>query len=208
MNPYEDLGVERNATEAEIASAYRRRAKKAHPDAGGKREDFERLNRSKLVLLDPARRAKFDSTGTIDDGADTTAAQAMNVVTSAVQSAFAEAQQRGHNLATFNLLAKARGSVAQQHGALTAQSAENTRVIKSLGKVAARFKAKAKKVNRIAPLLEGQIAAIKQANAANAQNLEIMKRALEILDDHEYEVEPEQSVHVGPGHPLWFTGVR
>lgn len=40
---WEVLGVERDANLEEIQSAYRQRAKETHPDAGGNREDFERI---------------------------------------------------------------------------------------------------------------------------------------------------------------------
>ena len=64
---YDTLGVEREADPAAIRAAYRRRAKQAHPDAGGTAPEFERLNRAKLVLLDPERRRKYDETGKVDD---------------------------------------------------------------------------------------------------------------------------------------------
>ena len=39
-NFYEELGLEKNATNSEIKSKYRSLVKKHHPDAGGKKNDL------------------------------------------------------------------------------------------------------------------------------------------------------------------------
>lgn len=68
MNLYEILGVEKNATAAQIKSAYRKMAKTAHPDGGGSDELFNELNLAYEVLKDADRRARYDATGKYDDG--------------------------------------------------------------------------------------------------------------------------------------------
>ena len=81
FDPYSELGVPRNVTPAEIKKAYRRKAKSAHPDAGGDRESFERCRRAMLVLSDPVRRDKFDATGTIDpDEPNNSRATALQII--------------------------------------------------------------------------------------------------------------------------------
>jgi len=66
---YEILGVDRKATEKEIKSAYRKLARKWHPDLHtGKEkeaaeEKFKRLNEAYEVLSDPEKRAKYDRLG-------------------------------------------------------------------------------------------------------------------------------------------------
>lgn len=50
---YADLGIARDASPAAIKAAYRKRAKTAHPDAGGNADDFARLQRAYDVLSDP-----------------------------------------------------------------------------------------------------------------------------------------------------------
>ena len=42
IDPYNTLGVSKNATDTEIKSAYRRLAKQYHPDAGGNESKFWR----------------------------------------------------------------------------------------------------------------------------------------------------------------------
>lgn len=66
-NPYEVLGVDRNSTQKEIKSAYRKLAKKYHPDLnGGSEEAAEKLkeiNESFSIIGDEENRAKYDRYG-------------------------------------------------------------------------------------------------------------------------------------------------
>ena len=41
FNPYEELGVERDASGPEISRAYRIKSKESHPDVGGTPETWE-----------------------------------------------------------------------------------------------------------------------------------------------------------------------
>lgn len=67
MNPYEELGVAPDATPEQINAAYRRKARAAHPDAGGNRDAFARLSRAVAILRDPQRRETYDRTGNAED---------------------------------------------------------------------------------------------------------------------------------------------
>ena len=59
---YETLGVSRQATSAEIRTAYRTAARRLHPDAGGSPAGMRDLNAAWQVLRDPGRRAAYDRT--------------------------------------------------------------------------------------------------------------------------------------------------
>lgn len=69
MDPYTVLGIKKDATQEEVRAAYRKRAKKLHPDLnpGDKQaeEKFKELNAANDVLSDPEKRGKFDR-GEID----------------------------------------------------------------------------------------------------------------------------------------------
>src|ERR1044072_1810698 len=64
---YEVLGVKRNATEDEIRGAFRKLARKYHPDMnpGDKaaEEKFKEINEANEVLSDPEKRKKYDRLG-------------------------------------------------------------------------------------------------------------------------------------------------
>lgn len=69
---YEILGVDRNASEAELKKAYRRKARELHPDVSddpNAEEKFKELNEAYDVLSDPKKKAQYDRFGTIPGAA-------------------------------------------------------------------------------------------------------------------------------------------
>ena len=75
---YELLGVSREATQEEIKRAYRRQARRYHPDANpndaGAEDRFKELNKAYSVLSDPDKRQRYDAFG--PDGVEGVAAAA------------------------------------------------------------------------------------------------------------------------------------
>ena len=72
---YEILGVQPNATTAQINAAYRRLAIRLHPDKGGDEEEFKLLQHIADILRDPVARAQYDLTLGIHPSEDFGAAQ-------------------------------------------------------------------------------------------------------------------------------------
>jgi curved DNA-binding protein len=64
---YKILGVDKNATPKEIKSAYRKLARKLHPDLNPNDKDakrkFQEINEANEVLSDPEKRKKYDQYG-------------------------------------------------------------------------------------------------------------------------------------------------
>src|SRR5262252_8817767 len=64
---YKTLGVARGASEAEIKSAYRKLARKHHPDVNPNNKEaearFKEVNEAYQVLGDPDKRKKYDELG-------------------------------------------------------------------------------------------------------------------------------------------------
>src|SRR3989344_6206760 len=67
---YKTLGVDKNATKEDIKKAYKRLAKKYHPDLN-KSEDatekFKEINEAAAVLADDEKRSQYDQFGTTSE---------------------------------------------------------------------------------------------------------------------------------------------
>ncbi|ETS78014.1 hypothetical protein PFICI_10076 [Pestalotiopsis fici W106-1] len=71
IDPYELLGIDREATAEQIKSAYRKQALRTHPDKisgsdaekEAAKEKFQEVALAYAVLSDPTRRKRYDATG-------------------------------------------------------------------------------------------------------------------------------------------------
>jgi molecular chaperone DnaJ len=70
QDPYEVLGVSRNAAADEIKSAYRRLARRYHPDVNpndpASEDKFKEVGEAYSILSDPAKKEQFDRFGITD----------------------------------------------------------------------------------------------------------------------------------------------
>src|ERR1700757_3248036 len=64
---YKALGVEKNASAEDIKKAYRKLARKLHPDLNPNDKEahkkFQQINEANEVLSDPEKRKKYDQYG-------------------------------------------------------------------------------------------------------------------------------------------------
>ena len=60
---YDVLGVPKTATADDIKKAFRKLARKHHPDAGGSEERFKEINEAYEILSDDEKRKQYDEYG-------------------------------------------------------------------------------------------------------------------------------------------------
>ena len=185
---YAELGVSREATAAEIRCAYRRRAKHAHPDAGGSPDAFERLQLAHDILTDAEKRRIYDETGAIEaPRADNADAAALGVI-GQMLAAMLDGEDEPHQIdLRRQLIRKMRELLEGANDALAKGSRAAARAKKLVG----RFKAKADgSPTPIEAMLQHQISRHEAALEKHAAARAAFTRAIEILETWDFEREP------------------
>src|SRR5918997_6085666 len=70
---YKELGVDRKASQDDIKKAYRKLARKYHPDTNkeaGAEDRFKRISEAYDTLSDPDKRKRYDRGGSLFGGAN------------------------------------------------------------------------------------------------------------------------------------------
>lgn len=187
---YQILGLGRTASFDEIQRAYRRRAKTAHPDAGGSAEAFSELATAHVVLSDPMRRKRYDNTGEIDlPRADTLDASAFEVIAQKL-GLIIHAEQ---DLTALDLGALIEGAIREDMGQRRANIAAHKRAIERTARLRGRIKRKANgRDNLLARVLDWHEASSRDQIKKGEAFVSSMERALEILNDYAFadELEP------------------
>lgn len=188
MNPYEVLGLPRDCCDADVVRAYRRAAKRAHPDHGGSSEKFQEIKLARDVLVDPERRRKFDDTGTIDPSqADNAEAQLWNRVVGAMVQASSQLLQGGRDFVECDVVSEATRLLDAQKQELAANMKKADTAIKNWKRLSERIRRRGDdgKPNRLAASIASLSAQGVLEKERMARDIEEIKKAMKILDEYE-----------------------
>lgn len=168
MDPYETLGVDRTAADADIKRAYKRKASRAHPDRKtGDAKQMAEVNRAYDLLCTPERRKAFDETGatgpvqTFETKVDTVVMQAFAAEINSPGN-MAEAAHRRIQLG--------QQQRAQQAAMLHDEIAKLARRRKNVRKTGAG-------ANLAHRVIDEKLQQMKQAKAAMAEQMDVLKEA-------------------------------
>lgn len=185
FDPYEILGVPRNADADAIKKAHRARAKQTHPDCGGEEEEFKDVCRAVAVLKDPKKRAQFDRDGTLDDGSpNNEMAQACSLIAAFI---LAKVNQLGETVLTQDLLGQAQdafGLVIKGHEAAIQMG---QRKVKALEKTLQRLKSKDGKKSFVHTALQNAIDGHHEHFVEPRRQIAAHKAAIEMLKTLEFK---------------------
>lgn len=175
-SPYEVLGIPKDADAATIKKSYRKRARKAHPDAGGSADEMAEVNHAYDILGDAQRRLLYDATGQ-----EKPRAAVEDEAKQLVLQAFAQALQ---NESVVDCLKAAKGVVRGHKQNL---EIEKNRVIAAKSRLCARRAEVTVKRsdNLFHQLIDAELQRLEWAQKEIAHKGEVCKAALKMLDEYE-----------------------
>ena len=198
MTPYETLGLHEDADAEAIRAAYRKAAKKAHPDRkGGSTQAMTAINTAYALLSDPERRERFDRTGSADQK-KTPEQQGLSVLYDIIRQLVC-----GNST---NLVVEARQvlsrGIATANQAIAQHETDKAKIARK------RKTLKAKKGDSVfdglfAELIQSQERGIESAKTQR----DSFAAALVLLEDYESDDDAQmQTMFASPGFNQFFTG--
>lgn len=188
-NPYEDLGISKDATPDEIKKAYRKKAKENHPDSGGDREKFEIVNKAWEILRDPDKRSYYDTHGKARQENRDIGVQLILSIFDGILSSDPPSHVNILKAIEDGLLEIIRAAIQAQH--------KFNKEIKKYEHQKNKFKGKKGKVlqsNIFQHLLDQKINDLKECVNKAEEAIINAKSAKKILKDYEYEPDSPDSM--------------
>lgn len=205
MNLYEALGIDKSAPPDAVKRAFRKAAKAAHPDTGGDEETFAMICLAKDVLTDEERRAKYDRTGTIDEGGpDQTEAMAMQIVMQAIGYVLGEIEKLGANFEAFDIISNALRKIRSDIAVMRSQSKALASDAAKQRRIAKRFKPKKGKPNRISIMFENTARSLDEMAEKALKGVAPCELAIKILEDHTFQCNPSAYDEPAPSPFMFF----
>jgi len=186
LNPYELLGVPKDANLAEIKKAYRKLAKERHPDQGGSTEEMAKLARAYLILSDPEKRKRFDETGS-DKEPDFSGEMHMAFATMCEKIFFAEEDRNAKNaLEVFS------ATLEREYNAGKERIAAQRRILeRAKGRIV-----KAPEFDLLGGLIAQRLLAVKGLEDLNNREYKTHSEALKLLQAYVFNEPMERSQFV------------
>jgi curved DNA-binding protein CbpA len=186
IDPYDMLGIARDADNEQIRSAYRTCAKTAHPDSGGDEEAFIRIQKAGELLLDPIRRKVFDATGYDPELADAKDLQGLMVIEKLVNDIVLDEREAGTFDPVAGMRAKLEDEIHKARFHMREMEGHGQRIRDHIERLAKRPES-----DVLGYMLRARVQAISGAVAETAGRIEAAQRAMAMLDGYAYEVDLE-----------------
>jgi DnaJ-class molecular chaperone len=200
---YADLGVDKDAPSDAIRKAYKRRVKETHPDTGGDREQFERVQKAYDVLGDQQKRLTYDTTGNADQKApDPRELAALNMIVGMLDGFI---NTDSPELFGADLVAMMREQLREQRGEIIKSLQMLSRKQEHIKKLMKRFKKMERRAVRgpkdsidadqhkkrrpdfMQPVFERNIATTKMTFETGQRHLEDTETAIQMLEDYVFQ---------------------
>ncbi|MGL3605436.1 J domain-containing protein [Rhizobium sp. G187] len=191
IDPYDMLGVGREADEPTIKAAYRRLAKTAHPDAGGDADRFAKISACYDLLKDPVRRKVYDDTGYDPQLAEPTDLKGLMVLESLVNDMILDEREPGSFDPVASLRRKLTDDILKARFHILELERHRGRVRKHIDRLGKRPEA-----DVLGSMLRARTQSITDAIRASETQIRAIERAYSMLDGYSYEMEQAAEVEV------------
>lgn len=191
LDPYEQLGVERGATAAEIKAAWRRKVQQLHPDKHPgdpfAATRYELLRESYDILSDPVRRSAYDAEGRTE--LDNLPERAHALLETVAVGLLKHAQSHGH-IGEINVVSSVRAALRGMSGQSEHDRLLAGRAIRGLEKQAKRVRRKSKGQNLLGDLIAVRIEEARKEQEHAVEAIKECAAALALLDEYE-DLDPD-----------------
>ena len=190
-NLYAILGISKSATPEEIRTAYRRRAKRLHPDQGGSVEAFGELALAYETLSDTDSRAHYDATGTVEPrNPDNLNAGAMEII----YQKLGVVLYGGHELGSICVARVIEDAIKRDVAELEHQITSQMRAVERAKQLRSRLKCKsAAQESLVGRLLDWHELTAAHLIKKNERTMDVLSQSLNLLEEYGLESEFEES---------------
>lgn len=169
---------------ATIKSAYRKRAKSAHPDAGGDVDAFSRLKTSFELLSDPVRRKVFDDTGYDPELADTKDLQGLVILEALVNEMILDEREPGSFDPVASMRRKLTDRVVNARFHILEMERHRARIRNHVNRIGRK-----PETDVLGRMLQARCDTIAQAIEKAETEIGTIEQAYAMLDGYSYEIE-------------------
>ncbi|OCP18831.1 molecular chaperone DnaJ [Ensifer sp. LC54] len=184
IDPYEMLGVDRDANDQAIRTAYRKAAKAAHPDSGGDAEQFARLQAVYDLLKDPVRRKVFDDTGYDPQLAEPRDLKGLMMLETLVNDFILDEREPGSFDPVAAMRRKLSDDIVKSRFHILELERHRARVRKHLDRLGRR-----PETDVLGSMLRARSRSIAEAIKTTEEQIKTIEQAYEMLEGYSYELE-------------------
>ncbi|MCK8781156.1 J domain-containing protein [Rhizobium sp. NTR19] len=184
IDPYELLGVSQDADGQAIKNAYRKRAKTAHPDAGGDVDAFAKLTASYELLSDPLRRKVYDDTGFDPELADSKDLQGLVILETLVNDIILDEREPGSFDPVAAMRRKLTDKIVNARFHILEMERHRARIRNHMDRIGKKPEA-----DVLGRMLKSRCETINEAIAKAETEISNIEKAYGMLDGYSYEVD-------------------
>lgn len=192
---YQVLGVDREASRAQIRRAYWKLARDAHPDAGGDPEAFVVITAAYNVLEDPESRKSYDLSG---DMGEEYSLKAQTRVIEQIASVFEQTiEDLDRPPEEVDLIGEMRAKIRMLLGKFEAEDNKLAKILEGMHKMAKLVKKRGEGRNIFYEIAKKRISEISEDARLMKMQIRDARRALEELERYESIVDVIRTVQSG-----------